>query len=110
MPLARSPRSKSITDNSDATDLFFTDFFIWLSLFLDFYAPVRRFDFYGFLLHCGVYTDFLCSGQSAPYGRKYNPKYIQDQVNLRIKKIREKIKSVASELSVSHFERVRTEP
>ncbi|MDD7507782.1 MAG: hypothetical protein PUK36_03610, partial [Prevotella sp.] len=42
--------------------------------------------------------------------RKYNPKKIQEQVNPKIKKIREKIKSVASELSVSHFERVRTKP
>ena len=27
----------------------FTDFFIWLSLYLDFYAPLRRFDYNGFL-------------------------------------------------------------
>ena len=68
----------------------------------------------------GIFTDLpqsvdylrtsLAIGNPAPYRRKYNPKYIQDQVNLRIKKIREKIKSVASELSVSYFERVRTEP
>ena len=36
-PLARSPCSKSITDNTDTTDLFFTDFcldycFIWISM------------------------------------------------------------------------------
>ena len=30
---ARSPRSKSITDNADATDLFFTDFvFMWIDM------------------------------------------------------------------------------
>ena len=48
-PLACSPCSKSITDNSDATDLFFSRIIIWLSLYLDFHAPVRRFDFHGFL-------------------------------------------------------------
>ena len=47
-PLARSPCSKSITDNTDTTDLFFTDFLFGLLFYLDFYAPVRRFDFYGF--------------------------------------------------------------
>ena len=39
---------QSITDNPDATDLFFTDFLFGLLFYLDFYAPVRRFDFYGF--------------------------------------------------------------
>ena len=43
MPLARSPRSKSITDNSDATDLFFTDF---LSLGLCLYGALIYTDFY----------------------------------------------------------------
>ena len=47
-PSALSPRSKSITDNTDTTDLFFTDFLFGLLFYLDFYAPVRRFDFYGF--------------------------------------------------------------
>ena len=53
-PLACSPCSKSITDNSDATDLFFSRIIIWLSLYLDFHAPVRRFDLYGLSL-AGVY-------------------------------------------------------
>ncbi|MCI7452972.1 MAG: hypothetical protein MSB11_08370 [Prevotella sp.] len=35
-------------DNTDTTDLFFTDFLFGLLFYLDFYAPVRRFDFYGF--------------------------------------------------------------
>ena len=35
-PLARSLRSKSITDNPDATDLFFTDFFVWIMVLFGF--------------------------------------------------------------------------
>ena len=74
----------------------------------------------------GIFTDLpysvdylrtsLAICNPAPYRRKYNPKEIQDQVNqissgsTRLNEIREKIKSVASELSVSYFERVRTEP
>ena len=45
-PSALSPCSKSITDNPDATDLFFfTDFFL-----LDLYAPVGRWDLHGLSL------------------------------------------------------------
>ena len=43
-------------------------------------------------------------------GANKNPKKKQDQVYLRFRKSVKKIKSVASVLSVSHFERVRTEP
>ena len=50
-PSARSPRSKSITDNSDATDLFFSRiFFVWIIFYLDLYAPVGRWDFHGLSL------------------------------------------------------------
>ena len=63
-PLARSPRSKSITDKADATDLFFTDF---LSLGLRLYGALIYTDFYYTVDYIQF---FLCSGQSAPYGRK----------------------------------------
>ena len=43
-------------------------------------------------------------------GARKNPKKNQDQVYLRFRKSVKKIKSVASVLSVSHFERMRTEP
>ena len=43
-------------------------------------------------------------------GARKNPEKKQDQVYLRFRKSVKKIKSVASVLSVSHFERVRTEP
>ena len=33
-PLARSPRSKSITDNTDATDLFFHGFGLWFIVYI----------------------------------------------------------------------------
>ena len=46
----------------------------------------------------------------APYRRKKKSGKNQDQVYLRFRKSVKKIKSVASVLSVSHFERVRTEP
>ena len=59
-------RSKWLTDNTDATDLFFTDFvFMWIDMRL-----------YGAL----IYTDFSCWSLSAPYRRKYYPNTIQDQV------------------------------
>ena len=61
LPLARSPYSKSITDNPDATDLFFSRIFIVL---LDFSAPAGRWDFHGLT---------LAGGNPAPYRRKYNP-------------------------------------
>ena len=46
----------------------------------------------------------------APYRRKKKSEKNQDQVYLRFRKSVKKIKSVASVLSVSHFERMRTEP
>ena len=58
-----------------------------------------------------IYTDFLLlesirAVQAQEKIRKKN----QDQVYLRFRKSVKKIKFVASVLSVSHFERVRTEP
>ena len=53
---------------------------------------------------------FSCWSLSAPYRRKKKSGKNQDQVYLRFRKSVKKIKSVASVLSVSHFERVRTEP
>ena len=47
--------SKSITDNPDATDLFFSRIFLFgLFFYLDLYAPVGRWDFHGFTLVCGL--------------------------------------------------------
>ena len=74
-PLARSPRSKSITDNADATDLFFTDFvFMWIDMRL-----------YGAL----IYTDFLLlesiRAVQAQILSEYNPKPCD---NTRLKEIR----------------------
>ena len=60
-PLARSPRSKSITDNADATDLFFSRIFLFN---YDLSAPAGRWDFHGLT---------LAGGNPAPYGRKCNP-------------------------------------
>ena len=54
-PSALSPRSKSITDNADATDLFFSRIFLFgLFFYLDLYAPVGRWDLHGFTLVCGL--------------------------------------------------------
>ena len=76
--------------------------------------------FHGFLLCCwislrlrgaGIVTDYLLQEESCAVQAQ-----IQSVVNqissgsTRLNEIREKIKSVASELSVSYFERVRTEP
>ncbi|MDD6511272.1 MAG: hypothetical protein PUF52_08725, partial [Prevotella sp.] len=60
-PLARSPRSKSITDNTDATDLFFHGFLLRV---VRFYARVGRYDYHGLS---------LAGGNPAPYRRKCNP-------------------------------------
>ena len=61
-PLARSPRSKSITDNADATDLFFHGFLLCV---VGFSAPAGRNYCHG-LSRAGGYP--------APYRRKYNPR------------------------------------
>ena len=50
-PLARSPRSKSITDNADATDLFFHGFLLCLA---GFSAPAGRNDCHGLFLAEGL--------------------------------------------------------
>ena len=59
-PSALSPCSKSITDNSDATDLFFHGFFYLDYFFLsDLYAPVGRWDFHGLSLAWYCVPDWL---------------------------------------------------
>ena len=106
-PLARSPRSKSITDNADATDLFFTDFvFMWIDMRL--YGALIFTDFHYSMDYLRIIS---CWGiSSAVRAQEKIRKKKQDQVYLRFRKSVKKIKSVASVLSVSHFERVRTEP
>ena len=77
----------------------------------DLYAPVGRWDLHGFTLVCGLSADFSCYRQSSAVQAQ-----IQSEGNPRPSKSKnkkksvKKIKSVASELSVSYFERVRTEP
>ena len=77
----------------------------------DIYAPFGRWDFHGFTLVCGLSADFSCYMQSSAVQAQ-----IQSEGNPRPSKSKnkkksvKKIKSVASELSVSYFERVRTEP
>ena len=53
---------KYITDNPDATDLFFSR--IFYCVLLDLSAPAGRWDFHGLT---------LAGGNPAPYRRKYNP-------------------------------------
>ena len=78
---------------------------------MDLYAPVGRWDLPGFTLVCGLSADFSCYRQSSAVQAQ-----IQSEGNPRPSKSKnkkksvKKIKSVASELSVSYFERVRTEP
>ena len=95
--MARSPFSKSITDNADATDLFFHGFLLccWISLRLR---------------SAGIVTDYLLQEEScavqAQIQSERNP---ISSGNVRLNEIREKIKSVASVIR-ELFERVRTEP
>ena len=95
--MARSPFSKSITDNADATDLFFHGFLLccWISLRLR---------------GAGIVTDYLLLEEScavqAQIQSERNP---ISSGNVRLNEIREKIKSVASVIR-ELFERVRTEP
>ena len=87
--MARSPFSKSITDNADATDLFFHGFLLccWISLRLS---------------GAGIVTDYLLLEEScavqAQIQSERNP---ISSGNVRLNEIREKIKSVASVLSVN---------
>ena len=53
--------SKFITDNADATDLFFHGFFLFI---YDLSAPAGRYDCHGLS---------LAGGYPAPHRRKYNP-------------------------------------
>ena len=87
--MAHSPFSKSITDNADATDLFFHGFLLccWISLRLR---------------GAGIVTDYLlqeepCAVQAQIQSER-NP---ISSGNVRLNEIREKIKSVASVLSVN---------
>ena len=125
-PLSRSPCSKSITDNTDATDLFFHGFFMCV---VGFSAPAGRNDCHGLSLS-GNLIDLIAINfykqqnnqttkpqnhkttkqLSSAYRRKYNPKKNPRPSKSKKKKSVKKIKSVASVLSVSYFERVRTEP
>ena len=77
----------------------------------DLSAPVGCWDFHGFTLVCGLSADFSCYRQSsavqAQIQSEWNPRPSKSKNK---KKSVKKIKSVASELSVSYFERVRTEP
>ena len=57
-----------------------------------------------------IYTDFLLLESIRAVQAQEKSGKNQDQVYLRFRKSVKKIKSVASVLSVSHFERVRTEP
>ena len=88
-PLARSPGSNSITDHADATDLFFHGFLLccWVSLRL---SGAR------------IVTDYLLQEEScavqAQIQSERNP---ISSGNVRFNEIREKIKSVASVLSVN---------
>ena len=100
--MARSPRSKSITDNTDATDLFFHGFLLRV---VRFYAPVGRYDYHGLSL-AGNLIDVIAinfykqqnnqatkprNNYPALIGANTIRRKIQDQVNPR-KKIREKDK------------------
>ena len=83
----------------------------WFCFYVNWYAPLRRFDLYGLPLLYGLSEDYLLLGYiQRRTGARKNPKKNQDQVYLRFRKSVKKIKSVASVLSVSHFERMRTEP
>ena len=88
---------KTITDNADATDLFFHGFLLccWISLRLS---------------GAGIVTDYLLLEEScavqAQIQSERNP---ISSGNVRLNEIREKIKSVASVIR-ELFERVRTEP
>ena len=101
-PLSRSPCSKSITDNTDATDLFFHGFFMCV---VGFSASAGRNDCHGLSL-AGNLIDLIAinfykqqnnqttkplNNYPAPIGANTIRRKIQDQVNLR-KKIREKDK------------------
>ena len=83
-PSALSPCSKSITDNPDATDLFFSRIFLFGLFFsLGFVCACWALGFSR--IYLSLWTSLaICN--PAPYRRKYNPKEIQDQVNPKIKR------------------------
>ena len=96
-PLARSPGSKSITDNADATDLFFHGFLLccWISLRLR---------------GAGIVTDYLlqeepCAVQAQIQSERNPLQYTRPNKRNPWKDKIRRI-GVISEL----FERVRTEP
>ena len=94
--MARSPFSKSITDNADATDLFFHGFLLccWISLRLS---------------GAMIVTDYLLLEESCAVQAQIQSERNPLQYTRPNKEIREKIKSVASVIR-ELFERVRTEP
>ena len=86
--MARSPFSKSITDNADATDLFFHGFLLccWISLRLR---------------GAGIVTDYLLQEEPCAVQAQIQSERNPLQYTRPNKEIREKIKSVASVLSVN---------
>ena len=86
--MARSPFSKSITDNADATDLFFHGFLLccWISLRLS---------------GAMIVTDYLLLEESCAVQAQIQSERNPLQYTRPNKEIREKIKSVASVLSVN---------
>ena len=86
--MARSPGSKSITDNADATDLFFHGFLLccWISLRLS---------------GAMIVTDYLLLEESCAVQAQIQSERNPLQYTRPNKEIREKIKSVASVLSVN---------
>ena len=90
--------SKSITDNPDATDLFFSRIFIVL---LDFSAPVGRNDCHGLSLTGGI---LRCTGANT-IRKKSNIKW---QRKIKWNPWKDKIRRIGVIREL--FERVRTEP
>ena len=88
-PLARSPRSKFITDNTDATDLFFHGFFVFCWIYLRLSGAM-------------IITDYLLL---EAIQRRIGANAIRSKSNIKwqdkIKWNPWKIKSVASVLSVT---------
>ena len=97
-PLARSPGSKSITDNADATDFIFSRIFIVL---LDFSAPAGRWDFHGLTLAGGI----LRRTGANTIRKKSNIKW---QRKIKLNPWKDKIRRIR--VICELFERVRTEP
>ena len=82
--------SKSITDNPDATDLFFSRIFLFgLFFYLDLYAPVGRWDFHGLSLarYCLPDSSFCALSPSALSPRSKSITDNPDATNLFFSRI-----------------------